>query len=345
MNRETRFAIEFEQDGIKFWLCTVKCKHLAQITYVARRGISTEEGAVQRLLNPRRIKNIKDFVLEGGILANGVVLHWTSDKLFQFQENQLQFELGKDMAQIIDGQHRIEGIKQALSEKKEVGEIEIPTVFLQKQTTELCAKIFLSINTEQRPVPKSLVYDLYSIAFPDKDYTVDRAKDIAEKLNKDEDSPYREWIKFPTTNRTKGGIQLSTVITNLKKLVKREEGEFAKIKVGTLEKQVLLLKNYFSVFKLAYGQNWHKVHNPFIFAAGFNAAIELLGSDLLQHCFAKKDFSPAMFESLLRLDKSKLIYQSEVKGLSGTAAKDKIKSRLKEFIEKQPNYQEGDYKW
>ncbi|BAP54994.1 hypothetical protein THII_0697 [Thioploca ingrica] len=344
MNTESRFAIEFEQSGVRFWLCTVKCKHLAQITYVARRGVSTEEGAVQRLLNTRRIKNIKEFVLGGGIFSNGVVLNWTSDKLFRFQNNQLEFELSEDMAQIIDGQHRIEGIKQALYQKTEVGEIEIPTVFSQKQRTDVCAKIFLNINTEQHPVPKSLVYDLYSIAFPDKDYTVDRAKDIAERLHNDNDSPYYTWIKFPRENRTKGGIQLSTIITNLKKLVKREEGEFAKVQVESLERQVLLLKNYFSVFKSAYGQNWNKVHNPFIFAAGFNAAIELLGTGLLQRCFAKKNFSQEMFESLLQLDKNKLIYQSEVKGLSGEAAKDKIKSKLKEFIDK-PSYQEDDYKW
>ncbi len=88
----------------------MKCKHLAQITYVARRGDSTEEGAVQRLLNTKRIKNIKEFVLGGGIFSNGVVLNWNSDKLFKFQNNQLEFQLDKNMAQIIDGQHRIEGI-------------------------------------------------------------------------------------------------------------------------------------------------------------------------------------------------------------------------------------------
>jgi DGQHR domain-containing protein len=349
MTKETRFAIEFEQ-GFKsnkmvtFWLCTMKYKHLDQITYVARRGESTEEGAVQRLLNTRRVKDIREFILDGGIFSNSVILNWTSDKLFQFQDNQLELELDRDVAQIIDGQHRIEGIKRVLEKNPEFGEIEIPTVFSKKLDTNTCARIFLSINTKQLPVPKSLVYDLYSTAFPDKDYTIDRARDIAEILNQDEDSPYYGWIKFPGANRTAKGIQLSTVINNLKKLVKRDEGEFFKVSIESLEKQVLLLKNYFSIFKVAYGQNWNKNHNPFIFSAGFNAAIELLSTDLLQHCFAKKDFSKEMFESLLQLDKSNLIYQSEVKGLSGESAKEKLRTRLKEFVNKDRRGEE-DYKW
>jgi hypothetical protein len=59
---------------------------------------------------------------------------------------------------------------------------------------------------------------------------------------------------------------------------------------------------------------------------------------------AKKDFSKEMFESLLQLDKSNLIYQSEVKGLSGESAKEKLRTRLKEFVNKDRRGEE-DYKW
>jgi hypothetical protein len=103
------------------------------------------------------------------------------------------------------------------------------------------------------------------------------------------------------------------------------------------------LINYFAVFKAAYGQNWSRTLNPFIFAAGFNAALDILSSDLLQLCFAEKDFSKEMFASLLKFDKNNLIEQSEVKGLSGEAAKDKIKIKLKALIETQ--HQEDDFKF
>ncbi|EDN68195.1 conserved hypothetical protein [Beggiatoa sp. PS] len=352
MTIHTVSAIQFVQSGITFWACTLKYKHLVAITYVATRAdsretplISDEEGAVQRTLNKSRIKHIKEFVLKDGVFPNGVILNWTSDELFQFKDNQLEITLGHRMAQLLDGQHRIAGIKEALKKKPELGEIEIPTVFTKKLDTQHCAQIFLSINTEQKPVPKSLVYDLYAIAFPDRDYTIERATDIAITLNTDENSPYRDYIKFPKARRMVGGIPLSTVVSHLKKLVKRKDGEFEKYQVTELKNQGKLLINYFSVFEQAYAENWGRTTNPFIFAAGFNAALDILRSDLLQMCYAKKDFSKEMFTSLLKLEKNSLIQQSEVKGLSGDAAKEKIKVKLKAFINTRQSHQENDFKF
>lgn len=344
MNIEKTSAIEFEQNGITLWACALKCKHLAQITYVARRGESDETGAVQRLLNKSRIKGIKEFVLEGGMFPNSIILNWTSEKTFSFNaDRQIEFKLGNKMAQIIDGQHRIEGIKEALKEKPEIGEIAVPIIFMKQLDTPQCAKIFLSINTEQRPVPKSLVYDLYGIAFPHRDYVIERARDIAETLNEYPESPYLGYIKFPKARRMTGGIQLSNVTDNLKKFVK-QEGDFEKVNVETLENQAKLLINYFSVFKDVYGQSWNKTHNPFIFAAGFSAALDIL-SKLLPLCFARRSFSKETFASLLKFDRNNLIYQSAVKGLSGEAAKDKIKEHLNALIDKKQKKNETDFEF
>jgi DGQHR domain-containing protein len=347
---EKTYAIEFEQSGIRFWSCTLKYKHLVEITYVVTRAASrdlltpSEEGAVQRLLNKRRIKSIKEFVLEGGMFPNGIILNWTSNELFKFNKNQLELTIGDKMAQIIDGQHRIAGIRAALKENPEIGDIEMPTIFTKKLDTQRCAQIFLTINTEQKPVPKSLVYDLYAIAFPNRDYTIERATDIADRLNQDPESPYQDYIKYPKARRMVGGIQLSTVVSHLKKFVQKK-GEFEKYNIVNLEYQVKLLINYFAVFETAYAQNWSRTLNPFIFAAGFNAALDILGNDLLQICFAKKDFSKEMFASLLKFDKNNLIEQSEVKGLSGNAAKNKIKTKLEALIETQQIHQEDDFKF
>jgi DGQHR domain-containing protein len=283
-------------------------------------------------------------VLKGGMFPNGIILNWTSSELFEFNKNQLELAIGDKMAQVIDGQHRIVGIREALKEKPEIGDIEMPTIFAKELDTSKCAEIFLSINTEQKPVPKSLVYDLYAIAFPKRDYTIERARDIADILNQDAESPYQGYIKYPKTRRMVSGIQLSTVITHLKRFIKKT-GDFEKYKITNLENQVKLLINYFTVFKAAYDQNWYRTINPFIFAAGFNAALDILGNDLLQICYAKKDFSKEMFTSLLKFDKNNLIEQSEIKGLSGEAAKEKIKTKLKALIETQQSPQENDFKF
>jgi len=355
MDKQT-LAIEFKQSGISFLSCILKYKHLVEITYVATRAAArdeknlllpqSEEGAVQRLLNKGRIKSIKEFVLDGGMFPNGIILNWTSSELFKFNKNKLELTIGDKMAQIIDGQHRIAGIRAALKEKPEIGDIEMPTIFTKKLDTQSCAQIFLSINSEQKPVPKSLVYDLYAIAFPNRDYIIERSTDIADRLNQDSDSPYQGYIKYPKARKMVGGIQLSAVVSHLKRFVKQTDGEFEKYNIESLENQVKLLINYFAVFKTAYAQNWSKTTlNPFIFAAGFSAALDILRSDLLQICFAEKNFSKEMFTSLLKFDKNNLIEQSEVKGLSGEAAKEKIKIKLKALIENQQIHQEDDFKF
>jgi len=337
-------AIQFEQGDITFWLCALKYQYLAQITYVARRGESQEEGAIQRMLNKKRIDNIRDYILSGGMFPNNIVLNWVSDDTFSFDRNNLHFTLGNRVAQIIDGQHRVEGIKEALKEKPEISSLEIPTVFTQKLDTSKCAEIFLSINTEQQPVPKSLVYDLFrELQVSKRDFSTARATDIAIALNGEEHSPYQGYIKFPNTKRMRGGIQLSTVVTSLKKLVK-EEGEFPKVGVTNLDNQIRVLISYFSVYQDAYALNWHKTTtNPFLFASGFSAALELLNDTLLRRCRSEKSFKKEKFATFLKLGKDNLIHPSLVKNLSGEAAKQKIKEQLKLLVIDRTNNDEIEY--
>ena len=44
---------------------SMRISDLLHIHYVAVRGVDDEEGAVQRILNKRRIKSIKEYVLDG----------------------------------------------------------------------------------------------------------------------------------------------------------------------------------------------------------------------------------------------------------------------------------------
>jgi len=56
---------------------TMKVKDVVSIYYVAVRGIDQEEGAVQRVLNKRRISDIKEFILSGHTFFNSFILNWT----------------------------------------------------------------------------------------------------------------------------------------------------------------------------------------------------------------------------------------------------------------------------
>ena len=63
--RKLRF-VNVQQHRKSFYLVSLTAADIVRMSYVARRGESDEEGAVQRLLNPTRISSIRDFVLAGG---------------------------------------------------------------------------------------------------------------------------------------------------------------------------------------------------------------------------------------------------------------------------------------
>ncbi len=190
--------------------------------------------------------------------------------------------IDQNLAQIIDGQHRIEGIKEAIKIDSSIGEMKIPTTIAMNLDTSRCTEIFISINTEQKTDPKSLIYDLYGLIDSRRDYSIERATDIARILNDDVDSPYEKYIKFPGSRKFKGGIQLSTFVNNLKPLV-TIDGEFSKYSQPTLDSQVKILKNFFNALQFYYGDNWFTLKNPFIFASGFGGAVDFFISKILPH--------------------------------------------------------------
>ncbi len=322
--------IALEHKGIQYYLCSMDCKTIVEISYVARRGETEEQGAVQRILNKSRISNISDYVLNGGYFPTNIILNVIDVDKIQIDEKNRCFSLAvsERIAQVLDGQHRVAGMRDALKKDNSIADIKYPVLIVIGLTTEQCADIFISINTEQKTVPKSLIYDLYGLTnTSNHDYSIERGRDIAFGLNNDDDSPYRGFIKFPGSTRFKGGIQLSSFVNALRPLVK-SHGEFEKYQIQTLEFQTKVLKNYFNALEYYYDKKWYELSNPFLFASGFSAAIDVLLSRLLPFCFSKKSFSFDTFKSALNFSKETLLKQNDVKGMSGETAKNYLYDEL-----------------
>lgn len=315
------------QRNRSFVITKIRAEILTNICYVARRGQKDEAGAVQRILNVRRIADIKKFTLNVGDYPSSVILNWTNDdNPLQRDNNMLSFFNIPYSAQIIDGQHRIEGIKSAINEKDEIKEIEIPVAIYENLSTKECADIFLSINTEQKPVARSLVFDLYKVA---SDYITDpatvRARDIAVCINEQDESPYYGKVKFPGSHPKKGGITLSTLVTAIKPLVE-EKGDFEKIGFNELEMQKQAILNFLIAIQRKYKDNWEKKENIFQYAAGFRGAIDFLRLKIIPYCKEKKSFKIETIEQVF--DLKVLIYQEKVKGLAGKEAANSIYEEL-----------------
>jgi DGQHR domain-containing protein len=325
---------------------TMKVKDVINISYVAVRGRDNEAGAVQRPLNKQRLLSIKQFVLKGGMFFNTFILNWT-DKNFtpKFQGGSIDIPIVLNAAQVIDGQHRIEGLRDAIEDNNSVGEQDILVTLCIGLNTKQAAEIFININSEQKPVPKSLIFDLFGEIDDNFSHAINRANDIAQELDKREDSPYYGVIKFPGKPKGVGYVDLSTVVSSLKKSLE-SDGMFATINLTNLENQKIVIFNYFTALRFFYDREdlWlNKAKNPFFTNAGFFGATEYLISTLLIKCSESKKFSVEFFIQLLNLEQGNLLTREDIKNLEGKSQRkqitDYLKSNLTKSLPEQDEYE------
>lgn len=320
---------------LEVYIFPIKVKDLLSIYYVAARGRSTEEGAVQRILNKRRIQSIKEFILKGNMFFNTFILNWTDEEFEpKILKETIRLPLQGRRAQVIDGQHRLMGLQTAMNEDEYIGEKEVLVTLSLHLSTKEAATIFLNINSEQKPVPKSLIYDLFGEAVDDREHAINRAKDIADFLHKEKASPFWGRIKYPGGPRGQGGLDLSIVVNALKKHLEID-GVFHRYNLDEIEVQQKVVINYFQALKMFYDENglWeNKTKNPFFKASGFNGAIEYLIEELLLKCQLEKSFTVDTFKKLLNINPDALITNSDIKGMDGKTARKEVK---KFFIESQ----------
>lgn len=332
--------IEVTQARRSFILTAIPAGLLAKISYAAVRHRDDEEGAVQRVLNQSRIAGVKSFALQGGDFPASIVLNWVSPNALVRADRAVEIPDEARAAQIIDGQHRVAGIEEAIRDRPETSGHLIPVAIYEGLDTVQCANIFLSINTEQRPVSRSLVYDLYGIASEDLvDQAAVRARDIALCLSELGQAYYAQ-IKMPNSPRQKGGVALSTAVSAIKPLV-AEKGLLEQIGAASLETQKSIFQNYFNAIADSYGERWTERNNAFLYAAGFMGAIEFLQLKMIPYCVNRKSFKQEVIQRALPIDRGDLIRQEEVRGLGGKDAPKRVFERMLDFF--QPQEAEGDF--
>lgn len=306
-------------------------RHLDQICYVAVRGKDEEEGAVQRVLNKRRISAIRNYILEGNTFFNSFVLNWSEpDTSPTIDKERIRIPLIPSAAQMIDGQHRMAGLTEAMKEDDTIGERNMLVTMCIGLSTGEAASIFLNINTEQRPVPKSLIYDLFGEVVDDENHSVNRATDIARDLNDDGESSLYRLIKFPGSPRGVGSIELSSFVSAFKEHLK-PNGTFYTYKLRDFGSQKAVIENFYRMLRNAYEEEdlWaNKSQNPFLRAAGFNGSVDYLTSTLIEECAKTKSFTPASMSDVVDLETTGLLRWDELKGLDGKTSRKRVKDYL-----------------
>ena len=184
-----------EQPVGKLYLGALKAKDIDEISAAQTRTAYNQEGIQRKIIDSRK----KDIALyaksEDAIFPTPIVLS-ASTKYIEFKGNGI-LEIDEDKIKkdnsffsIIDGQHRLEGIKEA----EMLDYYTLPVIMILDTIGEQDAEIFVTINGNQRSVSKSLLYDLFGLS---EKRTVEKVcHTIIKALNKDEESRIRNSIKM-----------------------------------------------------------------------------------------------------------------------------------------------------
>jgi DGQHR domain-containing protein len=173
-------AISISQPIGEFFLCSIPASTLLKVTYSIPATMKREDGMFssiwgsQRVKSKARFKQIGEYIDEtGATFPNTIILsaNYLEDGSYVGEEEIrwharkngngcfiLTIPTEKRLASIIDGQHRLEGFKYAT--KPERLDMDIPCAVYINLPREYQARIFATININQKRVDKSLAYEL-----------------------------------------------------------------------------------------------------------------------------------------------------------------------------------------
>jgi DGQHR domain-containing protein len=172
------------QGKYRFYSLTIPSDILARTCFVTTREEDPRLG-FQRLLDPKRAGQIAEYIDSGlGTIPNSIVLSAQEEaeleiirdgKILTFVETPRAFL-------ILDGQHRVYGFSLAKSQ------LRIPVIIYNDLTRQEESRLFIDINTKQRPVPNELLLDIKKLA----DYetsTEQLMREIFDLFNTNTNSP------------------------------------------------------------------------------------------------------------------------------------------------------------
>lgn len=241
---------------------------------LVKKGLDVDYGteSSQRRLQIDRLKSIASFLKEEqNIMPNSIILGCRrvtpgdlEDEIEEPTLTPLAPELGVytlDNADdyefiAIDGQHRLAGM--FISGTEEVLDMELPAVLLFNPSLSTCAKVFIDINGNQKPVDKSLIYDLTALLeqntanskIKDKQIaSIQKCHRICTAFYKHRESPFYRQIRMLGTGT--GAVSQAFFVEQL----------YPHVHTGALynldeQRSFNALYYYFSAFQEAFPRDW-----------------------------------------------------------------------------------------
>jgi DGQHR domain-containing protein len=207
-----RYSVSLVTQGQhRFYTLTMPSDVLAKTCFVTTREENPQEG-FQRVLDRERAKQIADYVDSGfGTIPSSVVLSAQPDAELKVvgKGKTVEFRAAPKAFLVLDGQHRIYGFSLAKTK------LRVPVVIYNSLSKRDESRLFIDINTKQRPVPNELLLDIKKLA----EYESDAEKlfgEVFDLFQDDASSPL--FGMMSPSIRTSGKISRVTFNAALKPL-------------------------------------------------------------------------------------------------------------------------------
>lgn len=263
-------ASRVRQGTLLLYTTSIKVRELVKDGFYSVETLdpeNTNDKGFQRLLNKARAKKLADYIIKGqdsqdAFLPTSVFL--ASDKNIPFDEssNTIKIEIaGVGPFSVVDGQHRLEGLKMAAEKDDRVLDFEVPVNIASDlpPLAQMCH--FLIVNTTQKSVDKSVeqrIIARLSDALDIEDDMpslpkwilnlvekgeVEKAIKYADYLNETKDSPWYGKIKMANTDPEEATINQRSFVKAIVKYVLTANNPLATI-VKDFEKERKIFLNY-----------------------------------------------------------------------------------------------------
>ena len=254
---------------------------------------------IQRQLSPKRVKELRQYVghVDAAFPTSVLIALSSSQASYDEETSTISIVRNSNAAKIIDGQHRIDGLRGYKGPQFDVNVSVFIDMDLQDQ-----AMVFATINLTQTKVNKSLAYDLYEFT---KTRSPQRtAHDIVRFLNYKEGSPLFSKVKMLGTGSGEGQetITQATFVDRLLRYVSknpmidrdtlRRSRKLSRISGSERDRQIfrnwfiderdvnttLVLWNYFLAVQARWPNSWNNVVQGNILnrTTGFGALMRFL---------------------------------------------------------------------
>lgn len=236
MTTQNLSVILITQGEHKFYSGTMEIELIATTCSTNPRAEDPIEG-FQRTLDDGRARSIAEYIRNGGTIPSSIILsaQRESELTYNSKNKTITFNESQNSFLILDGQHRVYGFRKLLNEGVKY---RVPVIIYNELTPTQEARIFIDINTLQRPVPKELLLDI---------------KRLADRESDDEQMLDELFTNFETSR--------DSYLLNKLSRIDKQKGKISKVTFYDSMKPIL------KEFNISSSDRLYKIINTFFLAA------------------------------------------------------------------------------